>query len=51
MFSDSASPAYRGHKARKRVANDKSKAKLEAFIIKFQAGKSNPSWSHLSRTI
>uniref|UniRef100_A0A3B5AIX9 non-specific serine/threonine protein kinase n=1 Tax=Stegastes partitus TaxID=144197 RepID=A0A3B5AIX9_9TELE len=29
--------AYRGHKARKRVADDKSKAKLEAFIIQFQA--------------
>lgn len=51
MFSNSASPAYRGHKVRKRVADDKSKAKLEAFIIKFQAGKSNLSWSHLSRTI
>ncbi|XP_054862948.1 myosin-IIIa isoform X4 [Amphiprion ocellaris] len=29
--------AYRGHKVRKRVADDKSKAKLEAFIIQFQA--------------
>ncbi|GLD54589.1 myosin-IIIa, partial [Lates japonicus] len=29
--------AYRGHKVRKRVANDKSKAKLEAFIVQFQA--------------
>ncbi|XP_070842279.1 myosin-IIIa isoform X2 [Chaetodon trifascialis] len=29
--------AYRGHKARKRVADDKSKAKFEAFIIQFQA--------------
>ncbi|XP_030612150.1 myosin-IIIa isoform X2 [Archocentrus centrarchus] len=29
--------AYRGHQARKRVADEKSKAKLEAFIIQFQA--------------
>uniref|UniRef100_A0A4W6DVD6 non-specific serine/threonine protein kinase n=1 Tax=Lates calcarifer TaxID=8187 RepID=A0A4W6DVD6_LATCA len=29
--------AYRGHKVRKRVASDKSKAKLEAFIVQFQA--------------
>uniref|UniRef100_A0A3Q1GVG2 non-specific serine/threonine protein kinase n=1 Tax=Acanthochromis polyacanthus TaxID=80966 RepID=A0A3Q1GVG2_9TELE len=29
--------AYRGHKVRKRVADDKSKVKLEAFIIQFQA--------------
>ncbi|XP_029934832.1 myosin-IIIa isoform X1 [Myripristis murdjan] len=29
--------AYRGHKVRKRVADDKSKAKFEAFIIQFQA--------------
>ncbi|XP_047468034.1 myosin-IIIa isoform X2 [Mugil cephalus] len=29
--------AYRGQKARKRVAEDKSKAKLEAFIVQFQA--------------
>uniref|UniRef100_UPI0037E7E9D3 myosin-IIIa isoform X2 n=1 Tax=Semicossyphus pulcher TaxID=241346 RepID=UPI0037E7E9D3 len=29
--------AYRGHKARKRVADDKSKVKFEAFIIQFQA--------------
>uniref|UniRef100_A0A3P8SPF2 non-specific serine/threonine protein kinase n=1 Tax=Amphiprion percula TaxID=161767 RepID=A0A3P8SPF2_AMPPE len=29
--------AYRGHKVRKRVADNKSKAKLEAFIIQFQA--------------
>uniref|UniRef100_A0AAX7V7T9 non-specific serine/threonine protein kinase n=1 Tax=Astatotilapia calliptera TaxID=8154 RepID=A0AAX7V7T9_ASTCA len=32
--------AYRGHQARKRVADEKSKAKLEAFIIQFQAGRS-----------
>ncbi|XP_044196292.1 myosin-IIIa isoform X1 [Thunnus albacares] len=29
--------AYRGHKARKRVADDKNKAKFEAFITQFQA--------------
>ncbi|XP_038587407.1 myosin-IIIa [Micropterus salmoides] len=29
--------AYRGHKVRKRVADDKSKAKFEAFIVHFQA--------------
>ncbi|XP_032359240.1 myosin-IIIa isoform X4 [Etheostoma spectabile] len=29
--------AYRGHKVRKRVANDKSKAKFEALIGQFQA--------------
>ncbi|XP_053198542.1 myosin-IIIa isoform X3 [Scomber japonicus] len=29
--------AYRGHKARKKVADDKSKAKFEAFITQFQA--------------
>ncbi|XP_055085933.1 myosin-IIIa isoform X1 [Periophthalmus magnuspinnatus] len=29
--------AYRGHQVRKKVADDKSKAKLEAFIIQFQA--------------
>ncbi|XP_028288667.1 myosin-IIIa [Parambassis ranga] len=29
--------AYRGHKVRKRVADDRSKAKFEAFIIQFQA--------------
>ncbi|XP_041670586.1 myosin-IIIa isoform X2 [Cheilinus undulatus] len=29
--------AYRGHRARKKVADDKSKAKFEAFIIQFQA--------------
>ncbi|XP_062335819.1 myosin-IIIa isoform X1 [Osmerus eperlanus] len=29
--------AYRGHKVRKRVADDKSKAKFEAFIIQLQA--------------
>ncbi|XP_020791281.1 myosin-IIIa [Boleophthalmus pectinirostris] len=29
--------AYRGHQARKKVADDKSKAKLEAFIMQFQA--------------
>ncbi|CAJ1082668.1 myosin-IIIa [Xyrichtys novacula] len=29
--------AYRGHKARKRVADDKGKVKLEAFIVQFQA--------------
>ncbi|XP_063339367.1 myosin-IIIa isoform X2 [Pelmatolapia mariae] len=29
--------AYRGHQARKRVADEKSKAKFEAFIIQFQA--------------
>ncbi|TKS87457.1 Myosin-IIIa [Collichthys lucidus] len=29
--------AYRGQKARKRVASDKSKVKLEAFIVQFQA--------------
>ncbi|KAG7231250.1 hypothetical protein INR49_012081 [Caranx melampygus] len=29
--------AYRGHKVRKRVAEDKSKAKFEAFITQFQA--------------
>ncbi|XP_028290295.1 myosin-IIIa isoform X2 [Gouania willdenowi] len=28
--------AYRGHKVRKRVADDKGKAKFEAFIIQFQ---------------
>lgn len=33
------SPAYRGHKVRKKVANDKSQARLEAFVIKFQAGE------------
>uniref|UniRef100_A0A8C2EVY3 non-specific serine/threonine protein kinase n=1 Tax=Cyprinus carpio TaxID=7962 RepID=A0A8C2EVY3_CYPCA len=31
--------AYRGHKVRKRVADDKSKAKSEALITQFQAGK------------
>uniref|UniRef100_A0A8C1RP11 non-specific serine/threonine protein kinase n=1 Tax=Cyprinus carpio TaxID=7962 RepID=A0A8C1RP11_CYPCA len=31
--------AYRGHKVRKRVADDKSKAKSEAVITQFQAGK------------
>uniref|UniRef100_A0A1A8CQF9 non-specific serine/threonine protein kinase n=2 Tax=Nothobranchius kadleci TaxID=1051664 RepID=A0A1A8CQF9_NOTKA len=29
--------AYRGHQVRKKVADDKSKAKLETFIIQFQA--------------
>ncbi|XP_040921899.1 myosin-IIIa [Toxotes jaculatrix] len=29
--------AYRGHKVRRRVADDKNKAKLEAFIVQFQA--------------
>uniref|UniRef100_A0A3Q1JFE1 non-specific serine/threonine protein kinase n=1 Tax=Anabas testudineus TaxID=64144 RepID=A0A3Q1JFE1_ANATE len=29
--------AYRGHKVRKQVAEDKSKAKFEAFIVQFQA--------------
>ncbi|KAF7664658.1 hypothetical protein LDENG_00170440 [Lucifuga dentata] len=29
--------AYRGHKVRKKVADDKDKAKFEAFIIQFQA--------------
>ncbi|XP_029384783.1 myosin-IIIa isoform X1 [Echeneis naucrates] len=29
--------AYRGHKVRKRVADDKIKAKFEAFIVQFQA--------------
>ncbi|KAM9332958.1 myosin-IIIa [Pholidichthys leucotaenia] len=29
--------AYRGHKVRRRVADEKSKAKTEAFIIQFQA--------------
>ncbi|XP_075903749.1 myosin-IIIa [Nelusetta ayraudi] len=29
--------AYRGHKVRKKVADDKSQARLEAFIVKFQA--------------
>uniref|UniRef100_A0AAQ6IVI8 non-specific serine/threonine protein kinase n=1 Tax=Anabas testudineus TaxID=64144 RepID=A0AAQ6IVI8_ANATE len=33
--------AYRGHKVRKQVAEDKSKAKFEAFIVQFQAGKIN----------
>uniref|UniRef100_A0A8C3GCI0 non-specific serine/threonine protein kinase n=1 Tax=Cyclopterus lumpus TaxID=8103 RepID=A0A8C3GCI0_CYCLU len=31
--------AYRGHKVRKRAADDKSKAKLEAFVVQFQAGE------------
>ncbi|XP_075936983.1 myosin-IIIa [Anarhichas minor] len=29
--------AYRGHKVRKRAADDKSKAKFEAFVVRFQA--------------
>ncbi|XP_010765919.1 myosin-IIIa [Notothenia coriiceps] len=29
--------AYRGHKVRKKTADDKSKAKFEAFIVQFQA--------------
>ncbi|AWP21046.1 Myosin IIIA [Scophthalmus maximus] len=29
--------AYRGQKVRKRVAGDKSKAKFEAFVVRFQA--------------
>ncbi|XP_037613510.1 myosin-IIIa isoform X1 [Sebastes umbrosus] len=29
--------AYRGQKVRKRVADDKSKAKFEAFVVQFQA--------------
>ncbi|KAK5849943.1 hypothetical protein PBY51_014237 [Eleginops maclovinus] len=29
--------AYRGHKVRKKAADDKSKAKYEAFIVQFQA--------------
>nr|XP_043878257.1 myosin-IIIa isoform X2 [Solea senegalensis] len=29
--------AYRGHKVRKQVADDKSKVKFEAFIVQFQA--------------
>ncbi|XP_067343074.1 myosin-IIIa isoform X1 [Channa argus] len=29
--------AYRGHKVRKQVAEDKNKAKFEAFIVQFQA--------------
>ncbi|XP_062415251.1 myosin-IIIa [Pungitius pungitius] len=29
--------AYRGHRVRKRAAGDKSKARLEAFIVRFQA--------------
>ncbi|XP_068566277.1 myosin-IIIa isoform X4 [Cebidichthys violaceus] len=29
--------AYRGHKVRKRAADDKSKVKFEAFIVQFQA--------------
>lgn len=36
-------PAYRGQKARKRVAGDKSKLKLEAFIVQFQAGENKLS--------
>ncbi|XP_037828976.1 myosin-IIIa isoform X2 [Kryptolebias marmoratus] len=29
--------AYRGHKVRKKVADDKSKAKFDAFMVQFQA--------------
>lgn len=39
MVAHLYSPAYRGHKVRKRVADDKSKAKFEAFITQFQAGE------------
>lgn len=31
--------AYRGHKVRKKVADDKRQSRLEAFVIKFQAGE------------
>lgn len=32
--------AYRGHKVRRKVAEDKNKAMFEAFIVQFQAGES-----------
>lgn len=51
IFLCSLSAAYRGQRARKRVAEDKSKAKFEAFIVQFQAGEDDMSWNHLSNTI
>uniref|UniRef100_A0A8C8DRH0 non-specific serine/threonine protein kinase n=1 Tax=Oryzias sinensis TaxID=183150 RepID=A0A8C8DRH0_9TELE len=33
--------AYRGHKVRRKVADDKSKTKFEAFVVQFQAGEEN----------
>lgn len=31
--------AYRGHKVRRKVQDDKTKAKFEAFVVRFQAGE------------
>lgn len=41
VWIDLFTAAYRGHQVRKRVADDKTKAKLDAFITQFQAGKNN----------